>query len=195
MSGYIPLRNEGNSQEEEAYFALSVSTWTHHVTFLEAKALTQSSEMGKVRASFIHWISGLLCWWNSMFWYRIPFPAHSYVVTASKRILCLCARLYPWQLFVYAWIRHLTWSLEPFQAYPFSRTNSLLSLLFWLSRPHPLLRHRYQIHYRHTSGLNHTGRCPVVICDSLFPRRYDYFETRRSNGYERRGEPITNLIM
>lgn len=53
MSGYIPLRNEGNSQEEEAYFALSVSTWTHHVTFLEAKALTQSSEMGKVRVSFV----------------------------------------------------------------------------------------------------------------------------------------------
>ena len=25
MSGYIPLRNEGRSQEEEAYFALSVS--------------------------------------------------------------------------------------------------------------------------------------------------------------------------
>ena len=24
MSGYIPLRNEGRSQEEEAYFALSV---------------------------------------------------------------------------------------------------------------------------------------------------------------------------
>ena len=25
LSGYIPLRNEGQSQEEEAYFALSVS--------------------------------------------------------------------------------------------------------------------------------------------------------------------------
>lgn len=25
LSGYIPLRNEGRSQEEEAYFALSVS--------------------------------------------------------------------------------------------------------------------------------------------------------------------------
>lgn len=26
LSGYIPLRNEGRSQEEEAYFALSVSS-------------------------------------------------------------------------------------------------------------------------------------------------------------------------
>ena len=81
-----------------------------------------------------------------------------------------------------------------FQAYSFSRTTSLLTLLFWLFRPHPFLRHRYQIHHRYTPGLNHTGRCPAAIRGSLFPRRYDYFETRRSNGYERRGEPITNLI-
>lgn len=53
MSGYIPLRNEGNSQEEEAYFALSVSgLGTLCVAFLDAKALTQSSEVGKVCASF-----------------------------------------------------------------------------------------------------------------------------------------------
>lgn len=29
LSGYIPLRNEGRSQEEEAYFALSVSFRDH----------------------------------------------------------------------------------------------------------------------------------------------------------------------
>jgi hypothetical protein len=29
VSGYIPLRNEGQSAEEEAYFALSVSTRQH----------------------------------------------------------------------------------------------------------------------------------------------------------------------
>ncbi|AAW44385.2 hypothetical protein CNF02190 [Cryptococcus deneoformans JEC21] len=32
MSGYIPLRNEGNSQEEEAYFALS--RWERFIGFL-----------------------------------------------------------------------------------------------------------------------------------------------------------------
>ncbi|KGB75947.2 SFT2 domain-containing protein [Cryptococcus deuterogattii R265] len=48
MSGYIPLRNEGNSQEEEAYFALSVSDLgTSCVAFLDANVLTQSSEVGK----------------------------------------------------------------------------------------------------------------------------------------------------
>nr|KIR86415.1 SFT2 domain-containing protein [Cryptococcus tetragattii IND107] len=83
MSGYIPLRNEGNSQEEEAYFALSVSgLGTSCGAFLDANALTQSSEVGKVS-----WISGLLCWWNSMFWYRILISAHSYVVAAPRDIL------------------------------------------------------------------------------------------------------------
>lgn len=82
-----------------------------------------------------------------------------------------------------------------FEAYSFSRTTSFLTLLFWLSRSHPLFRHRYQIHNWHTPGLNHTSRCPTIIRDSLFPRGHDYFEARGSNGHERRREPITNLIM
>ncbi|KIR52555.1 SFT2 domain-containing protein [Cryptococcus gattii Ru294] len=177
MSGYIPLRNEGNSQEEEAYFALSVSgLGTSCVAFLDANALIQSSEVGKVP-----WISCLLCWWNSMFWYRILISAHSYVVTAPRGyfgcqnvFVNICTGLYPWKLLVHAWICHLTWSLEP---------------------SHPLFRHRYQIHNRHTPGLNHTSRCLTIIRDSLLPRRHDYFEARGPNGHERRREPITNLIM
>jgi hypothetical protein len=33
LSGYVPLRNEGRSQEEEAYFALSVSRSLIHLGF------------------------------------------------------------------------------------------------------------------------------------------------------------------
>jgi hypothetical protein len=39
LSGYIPLRNEGRSQEEEAYFALSVS-------------------LSLLSSALLHWASG-----------------------------------------------------------------------------------------------------------------------------------------
>lgn len=66
LSGYIPLRNEGRSQEEEAYFALSVSSeYGMHRSF-ELGELIEGVEVGTVP-----WLSGMLCRRNGMFRYRL----------------------------------------------------------------------------------------------------------------------------
>lgn len=61
MSGYIPLRNEGRSAEEEAYFALSVSCETDDLT----------EAMGEV--SGIH---SVLSWGHGLFWYCVLVLAY-----------------------------------------------------------------------------------------------------------------------
>ena len=71
LSGYIPLRNEGRSQEEEAYFALSVRLISHS-SKLAGRMAADGLEMGE-----IPWVLGLLCGGSCLFRSSIPLFANT----------------------------------------------------------------------------------------------------------------------
>ena len=63
MSGYIPLRNEGRSQEEEAYFALSVC---HPCPFRSERLVADDIAMGAVSETCWRWEGRLMIdFWDS----------------------------------------------------------------------------------------------------------------------------------
>lgn len=72
VSSYIPLQGEGRSQEEEAYFALSVSR--RHVLGLDDPGIANIVEMGAVPRIF-----SLLCWRYGLFRDSVPLFTYPWV--------------------------------------------------------------------------------------------------------------------